>query len=70
MERGAIQIFANWLPPLLIVIAMFWVLRNSAKRSRNNFEQVKKINEDLLDLNRRMLIALEDIKALLKDRNP
>jgi hypothetical protein len=65
-----------WLPALLIVSIAFVIGARQMREYRGHIQQVTKINNEIVELNRRnhevaheQLKALNDIKSLLQDRN-
>jgi hypothetical protein len=54
----------NWLP-FLILVGIYLVL---SRRSLRNSSAAVAQNQEILDINRRMLVALEEISAELKQR--
>lgn len=63
-----IELLAAWLP---LVVIMAVVIGFGVKQSRSyqrHVDEVRKINDEILDANRRMVAVLEEIKTLLTDR--
>jgi hypothetical protein len=54
----------NWLP-FLVLVGIYLVL---SRRSLGNSSAAVAQNQEILDINRRMLAALEEISAELKQR--
>ena len=62
------EAIVTFLPLVALVILFVIVGQRQMKMYRQHVEQVNSINARILEVNERMVRALEEIKALLQDR--
>jgi hypothetical protein len=62
------EAIVTFLPLVALVILFVIVGRQQVTTYRQHVEQVNSINARILEVNERMVRALEEIKALLQDR--
>lgn len=67
-EQSFGELFAAWLPFLLIVTAFALWGRSANKKYRQHVDEVNAVNQQIVDTNREMIAELKEIKQILKDQ--
>ena len=75
MPRSILDHIVNWLPIILIVAAWFFIGRRHMAKQQNHVDEVTRINQETVALNREnqvlareQLSVLKEIKAALENR--
>ncbi len=63
-----IELIVAWLPVIVIMAVVIVFGLKQSKAYKTHVDQVMKINDEILAMNRRTVQVLEEIKTLLQDR--
>lgn len=61
------ELIAAWLPFVVIMAFVVFFAVKQSKTYKRHVDEVRKINDEILEANRRMVMVLEEIKTVLQD---